>query len=152
MAAGISPEEARWKPAPGSWSILEVMNHLLDEERFDFRVRAEYTLNRPGERFPGIDPEGWVTERKYNERDPGATLEEFLAERKKSTGWLRGLSEVDWSTAYAHEMGGRTFSAGDFLASWLAHDMLHMRQLARLHFEYGRTLTAPYSTEYAGSW
>ena len=33
LTLGISEEQARWKPAPESWSILEVINHLYDEER-----------------------------------------------------------------------------------------------------------------------
>lgn len=32
-------EQARWKPTPDKWSMLEVVNHLYDEEREDFRQR-----------------------------------------------------------------------------------------------------------------
>ena len=30
LAQNVSEEQARWKPNPESWSILEVVNHLLD--------------------------------------------------------------------------------------------------------------------------
>ena len=43
-------------------------------------------------------------------------------------------------------------SAGDLLASWVAHDFLHLRQLARLQFQYASLLAEPYSTRYAGEW
>jgi len=33
LTSGVSDEQARWKPDPDSWSILEVINHLYDEER-----------------------------------------------------------------------------------------------------------------------
>ena len=33
LAEGVSDEQARWKPDAESWSILEVVNHLYDEER-----------------------------------------------------------------------------------------------------------------------
>jgi len=33
IVAGVSAEQARWKPDEGSWSMLEVINHLYDEER-----------------------------------------------------------------------------------------------------------------------
>ena len=49
MVNGVSDEQARWKPTPEDWSILEVINHLYDEEREDFRTRIDYTLHRPGE-------------------------------------------------------------------------------------------------------
>ena len=33
LVEGVSDDEARWRPAADSWSILEVVNHLLDEEK-----------------------------------------------------------------------------------------------------------------------
>jgi len=47
---------------------------------------------------------------------------------------------------------GFPLSAGDLLASWLAHDFLHLRQLTGLHWEYVSLLAKPYSTDYAGMW
>jgi len=32
-----SDEQASWRPDSDSWSVLEVINHLYDEEREDFR-------------------------------------------------------------------------------------------------------------------
>ena len=36
LAADITEEEARWKPDAESWSILEVLNHLLDDHSHFF--------------------------------------------------------------------------------------------------------------------
>jgi hypothetical protein len=36
MLRGVTEAQARWKPAPEEWSILEVINYLCDEEREDF--------------------------------------------------------------------------------------------------------------------
>ena len=36
---GVTPVQARRKPAPDAWSMLEVICHLYDEEREDFRQR-----------------------------------------------------------------------------------------------------------------
>ena len=38
LTLGISAEQARWKADPETWSVLEVVNHLYDEEREDFRA------------------------------------------------------------------------------------------------------------------
>jgi hypothetical protein len=38
------------------------------------------------------------------------------------------------------------------LASWLAHDFLHIRQMARLHWEYLNSICPPFKTAYAGEW
>ena len=59
----VDEAQARWRPAPDEWSILEVLSHLVDEEREDFRQRLDYTLHRPGEAWPATDPPGWVISR-----------------------------------------------------------------------------------------
>ena len=59
LAKALSPEQARWRPAPGQWSVLEVLNHLCDEEREDFRQRLDLLLHHPGEPWPPVDPETW---------------------------------------------------------------------------------------------
>jgi len=151
LTAGVTPDEARWKPNESSWSMLEVMNHLADEEREDFRQRIDYLVHRPGEEFPPIHPSAWVTERSYNTKDWNATIEGWLAERRKSVEWLRTLSVSDWDREY-HLPRPQVLRVGDLLTSWLAHDHLHMRQLIRLHFLAGEKLGAPYKTDYAGSW
>ena len=74
LVEGVSAEQARWKPDEASWSILEVLCHLYDEEREDFRVKLDLILHRPDTPWPPIDPAGWVTTRAYNERDLGITL------------------------------------------------------------------------------
>ena len=93
LLQGVSDEQARWKPNADSWSMLEVINHLLDEERRDFRVRLDYTLHRPGEPWPPIDPGGWVTARGYNQRNLEESLAQFLSEREASIAWLRRLGK-----------------------------------------------------------
>lgn len=148
LVAGCSAEQARWKPDAASWSMLEVLNHLLDEERADFRARIAMVL-RAGAWFR-INPGGWVTERAYNDQELGPSLESFLAARAESLEWLAGLGEVDWSTAFQAPFG--TIRAGDFLASWAAHDVLHLRQLVELHWAYLVRAAEPYAVEYAGEW
>ena len=150
MVAGVSPEQARWKPAPESWSILEVINHLADEERLDFRVRLDYILHRPGQPWPPIDPQGWVISRGYNQRELPASLESFLAARRDSLEWLGRLQQPDWAATDNAPFGPIT--AGEILAAWAAHDLLHLRQLVELHWAHTLTLTAPYGVYYAGEW
>ncbi len=57
LVAGVTDEQARWKPDPAQWSILEVMGHLADEEVEDFRTRLDLTLHRPEAEWPRIDPQ-----------------------------------------------------------------------------------------------
>lgn len=150
MAAEVSPEQARWKPDPDSWSILEVINHLYDEERADFRVRLDFILHHPDHDWPQIDPEGWVLERRYNERELESSLEGFLKERRNSLDWLQSLGAANWDTERKSDFGSIT--AGDMFASWVMHDQLHLRQLVELHGDYTKVQASPYQTGYAGPW
>ena len=150
LMRGVSLEQVRWKPSPQKWSMLEVVNHLYDEEREDFRQRVELVLADPKQSWPPIDARGWVNTRGYNEREPDTSLNNFLAEREKSLVWLGTLSEPNWGNS--NEGANGTLTAGDLLASWLAHDFLHIRQLTRLHWQYVGEIADPYQTTYGGPW
>ena len=149
----IPEAEARYKPESEDWSVLEIVNHLYDEEQYDFRVRLRYILESQEGDPPPIDPDGWAVERRYNERDLGDSLANFQRERAASLDWLRLLSssgsEPDLSKAYKHP-SGFTLRAGDILYSWLAHDILHLRQLVEVQLSFLRANIGDYSTEYAG--
>ncbi len=148
----ITKEQAQWKPKPTEWSILEVLNHLYDEEREDFRKRLDLVLHHPGQPWPSNDPEGWVIERQYNNRDLADSLQKFLQERKQSVIWLEGLSSPDWNAQHTHPKWG-AMSAGTLLSSWVVHDFHHIRQLAGLHRAYIALLVkGSYSIDYAGTW
>jgi len=151
LASGVSGEQARWKPNAESWSLLEVICHLYDEEREDFRTRVDLTLHQPDTPWPPIDPQGWVTSRGYNGRNLATKLQAWLEERAKSLAWLRGLSNPDWSISRPRPRGG-TIRAGDVMASWLAHDHLHIRQLNNLHYLWHKQQSAPFDVGYAGEW
>jgi len=151
LVAVMTEAEARWKPEPSRWSALEVMNHLADEEAEDFRRRVDIALHAPETPLPPIDPEGWVASRDYAGRDWQESRARFAREREASLAWLRGLRNPDWSRSVTHPRAG-TLRAGDFLASWLGHDYLHIRQLCRIHFNTVGNLAPSYSTDYSGGW
>lgn len=151
LVTDVTEAQARWKPTPEDWSILEVINHLYDEEREDFRQWIDSLLHRPGEAPPRIDPAGWVTARAYNQRDLAASLQNFLNERDQSVAWLHGLTSPVWDNTY-HHPAGFTISAGEALVCWAAHDLLHLRQLIELHYAWQKVQAAPLSLAYAGDW
>jgi hypothetical protein len=149
LLARVTEEQGHWRPAPEKWSLVEVINHLDDEERDDFRRRLDLTLRDPKAEWPPIDPEGWARERRYQDRVLADSLQSFLAERESSLRWLEQLESPDWSRAHSHPAAG-SLAAGDILTSWVAHDLLHIRQIARLHWQYLSVIAEPYSAEYAG--
>ncbi len=150
LLAGVTQDEAQVKPSPDSWSMLEVACHLYDEEREDFREHLDFILHRRSDEWHSIDPIGWVTERKYNQQDFTEMQTKFFAERNTSLDWLKGLSGADWDTVHTSQFGSMT--AGDMLTAWVAHDNLHIRQLAELRRHRIENISRPYAIEYAGEW
>jgi hypothetical protein len=151
VVRGVSMEEARRKPPSGAWSILEIVNHLGDEDAEDFRLRLELTQRDPAAPWPGIDPEGWATRRDYNTRDLEESVARFEHERATSVTWLKGLRAPDWEVAHLHPRHG-PIRAGDLLASWAAHDALHLRQIAKRLYELALVDMPGFITLYAGEW
>jgi DinB superfamily len=150
LLGGLSPGEARWRHDGQAWSIVEVVDHLVDEERLDFGVRLRSLLSDPGAPWPPIDPERAVDERRGEPRDLTAALATFAELRGDSVEWLRDLHDVDWDVSCSHPRLGR-LSAGQLLASWADHDVLHLRQLAhRQHRLVERD--SGYDPAYAGGW
>jgi len=150
LAAGLSPQQARYKPTPDTWSVLEVLNHLVDEEIHDFRSHLDFILHPEGKEWEPIDPQGWVTERNYNQRDLQQTLDNFQRERAASIAWLDSLGDIDWDITYTSEFG--SMRADDMFAAWVAHDGLHLRQLAELHRALLEQAVGDYDVSYAGEW
>jgi hypothetical protein len=150
LVEGVTPEEARLRPQPGSWSILEVVCHLYDEEREDFRYRLDVMLHRPSEAWPRNDPEGWVVARRYREQNLAERLEAFWAERRQSLAWLAGLEAPNWDATFPAPWG--PMKAGDMLAAWVTHDCLTLRQLVELRYAWLGRVVAPYQGGYAGDW
>ena len=151
LLQAVPLEVARWKPSIDSWSMLEVICHMADEERKDFRPRLKSLLfdDPAGSSITPINPPAWVTEGKYNTRDLTSSLEDFRLERQQSLAWLRSLPA---DLKLERTAPDREISAGQVLYSWLAHDYLHLRQITRLHYDFLALKTQPFDIGYAGTW
>ena len=150
LGKDLTTEQARWKPSPEDWSILEVLNHLVDEDKFDFRRHLNHILFTPNEPWPRISPQDWVVAKKYNLLALDQTLDNFKSERENSIEWLKSLTDPDWEKTIKMPWGD--LSAGDMLVSWLAHDLLHLRQLVALRYQLTDMESKPFNVDYAGKW
>jgi hypothetical protein len=150
LVGGLTTEEARIKPDADNWSALEVICHLVDEEREDFRMHITQTLSDPQPQWHAIDPEGWVSDRHYQTKSWEDQVSEFKAERRKTLRWLSSQKSKDWIIQIEAPFG--RISAGDLLAAWVMHDNLHIRQLIELRHTLIQMKSAPFITRYAGEW
>jgi hypothetical protein len=150
LLVGLDNKLQIWKQEPKKWCLLEIICHLYDEEREDFRQRFRYVLEHPDTDPPSINPVGWVSERRYIDQIFEDKLEAFITERKESIQYLSQLKNIPWENRYNHKHFG-PISAKHYLHNWLAHDLLHIKQIIRLKYDY----LVAHSTQdmsYAGEW
>ncbi len=145
----VDQNQQYWKPLEKKWNLLEVVCHLYDEEREDFRHRIKHVFTTPDQPFPPIDPEGWVSERNYQQKNFEEVLRNFLNERSTSIKWLRSLENPAWKNKTLHQALGE-ITAETLLANWLAHDFFHFRQINRLKYEFLKSHSAV-PLDYAGN-
>jgi len=150
LVSDASEEQGQWKPDAETWSLKEVMGHLYREERGDFRAHLQNYPSPTGAGWPSVDPTG----REYDLSSLADTLQGFLDERQKSIKWLQMLESPDWDSELEISFvdSSQSFSMGEMMASWVAHDLLHMRQLVEVHWAFTLQGLSPYPVEYAGGW
>lgn len=142
--------EYLFRAEPNQWNMLEIICHLLDEEREDFKTRLHNVLNTPELAPPSIAPVEWVKSRDYVNQNFEETTIQFLLERDKSISYLSELKDAKWENGYEYGNYGRV-TGRFFLSNWLAHDYLHIRQITRLKYDY-LAKSSGISIDYAGTW
>jgi uncharacterized damage-inducible protein DinB len=147
----IPAEQSRWKQAPEKWSLQQVVYHLARTEEKDFRPRLEKTLRAPEENWNPLATAEMRLDEADGENKLAEYLQKFLAEREKSIAWLKTIENPNWENSHRHNEQ-LTLAAGDLLASWLAHDCLHLKQIIRLQYDYIDSVAGNYKTVYAGKW
>ncbi|HEX5624889.1 MAG TPA: hypothetical protein VFX48_02650, partial [Saprospiraceae bacterium] len=91
-----------------------------------------------------------VLSRNYAQQDFANKVEEFLQERRHSIKLLEPFSDADWSRSFQHPKLG-SLSALYLLENWLAHDLLHVKQILRLRYDYLSRISGN-TLDYAGPW
>ncbi len=147
----FSAADSIWQPDDGSWSVLQIVCHMADEEAEDFRARVFSTLEDPAKAWVPIDPEGVAIERDYQRKDLKTELNRFVEARAQSIELLNGLGDPDWSLAHEHPKLG-AMVASDLLAAWCAHDAMHLRQLAKRLCQLAQRDACGGTIRYAGDW
>ncbi|MEL6431343.1 MAG: DinB family protein [Planctomycetota bacterium] len=144
-------DQARWRPAEGGFSILEIVGHLCDRETLEFRPRLQLTLEDPEKTWPRVEPEEGIEELNYNERELDREAERFQRERLKSVQWLRGLGAAPWTSTHEHPRLGPV-RAGDLLVSWASHDAMMVKTMARRLYDLSQRDAPGFVSTYIGSW
>lgn len=128
MLAGMDDEILVSRPAPGEWTIKEIIGHLIDTgiHAFGSWIRLMLAEDRPV--LPAWDMKGAVIARRANEQELASLLDELAAGRPGYAQLVRGLSETDLRRPCVHRSGEMTIR--DFVFEWPYHDHNHIAQIA----------------------
>jgi hypothetical protein len=127
LAQGVPADLLTRAPAPGEWSALDCLQHLVDTERSVFPVRVEAIL--AGRDFPAFDPDAAGT-RPDTTHAPADLAAGFARLREGSMEVLARVTRGDLDRGARHsELGEVTLS--ELLHEWAGHDLMHTVQAER---------------------
>jgi len=124
------PKEARrWRPAPGKWSVHEVICHCADSET-NAAIRIRYVLAERSPTIVGYDQDAWADALDYESHPVEPALAAVEAARANTVPLLKRLPEAAWARQGTHTESGK-YSAEDWLRSYAEHLEVHARQIQR---------------------
>lgn len=92
---GVSESQAGMRHAPYTWSIREVVGHLVDSERI-FAARALRFARQDPTPLPGFDENHYVRHAGFDSRPLDSLVQEFELVRRSNILFFRGLDEEAW--------------------------------------------------------
>jgi hypothetical protein len=133
---GLSPESWSARPAPGEWSLTEIVCHLRDTDREVHSPRMELVLSADSPFLPGIDTSPWAEERGYAGQSGPDALAALSDHRVQTLHLLESLPANAWERPARHALLGPTTLAE--VASIAAdHELLHLEDIRRQASEAG---------------
>ena len=132
LVGGMPENWLKLTEGGGTWSCYDVVGHLIHGELTDWIPRARMILEH-GESKSFTPFDRCAMFREDQTRPVSALLDQFAFLRGENIGILQSLklSEADLSRRGMHpELGSVTL--GQLLSTWVAHDMTHVAQIARV--------------------
>ena len=116
----------------GTWSVFDVVGHLLHGEQTDWIPRTKIILEHgEGRPFDKFDRTAMM--RESEGKSLPQLLDEFAAARGESLRQLQALNikPADLERKGSHPALG-VVTLGNLLATWTAHDLTHLHQITRI--------------------
>ena len=123
----LSPEQIERQPAPGKWSLREIMAHLADcDLAFGFRLRqgaAGVEMIQP------FEQDDWA--RNYCAYDFQTAMKTYRALRAWNLVFIRSLTEEQKVRTITHPERG-TMTVWTIVETMAGHDLHHLTALEKL--------------------
>jgi uncharacterized damage-inducible protein DinB len=134
--AGLHAGQMRRRPAPGKWSIVEILSHLNDTEVV-YGYRYRMALAEPGSPIQGYDQAGWVDRLRHKRGNARRLLEQIRVARAANLEVLAQSPRRVWAERYGmhSERGKETVRRTVELIA--GHDLNHLSQIQAIRKKYG---------------
>lgn len=128
----------------GTWSLFDTVGHLAHLERTDWMQRIRLTLEADAPTFSPVDRTAQTKESQG--RSLGYLLDEFARLRRENVDALLALclQPADLARRARHPRLGEV-TLGQLVATWAAHDLTHLHQMARILADPYREAVGPWS-------
>jgi hypothetical protein len=130
LIAPLSPKQLGYRPAPGKWSITEILAHLVETELVGgYRMRM--ILSKNGTSIQAFDQDVWAANSNYAKQDPQKSLRLFRALREYNLALLKSLTREKWRQYGMHTERGKE-TVARVAQMFAGHDVNHLQQIAHL--------------------
>jgi hypothetical protein len=134
LIRGLSPRQLAARPAPGKWSIREIICHLADTEAV-MGCRARWIAFEEHPTLVPFDQEKWAAGREREQEPLAETLERFRLLRKTQLRLFRAAPKRAFArTGFHPERGSVTLQ--EQLETLAGHDLNHLGQIRRLAVQH----------------
>jgi uncharacterized damage-inducible protein DinB len=118
------------RPAPGKWSIAEILAHLADAELvIGWRLRS--ILASDGTTLQPFDQDVWAATFQYGKRDARTSLETFRVLRENNLRLLKSVPKTLWENHGMHQERGRE-TVAHTMRMIAGHDLNHLQQVEKI--------------------
>jgi hypothetical protein len=126
----LSKKEIRRRPAPGKWSVAEILAHLADAEVVgSWRIRQ--ILGADGTPIQAYDQNVWAETFRYEDRDPKESLKLFRVLRENNLLLLKSVPRKLWENHGMHAERGKETIA-QIVRMFAGHDLNHLQQIEKI--------------------
>jgi uncharacterized damage-inducible protein DinB len=126
---GLSKKVLLWTPAPGKWSILEILCHMRDMEREAYIERYTRILSENEPKLPDLNGEAFAVLRGYRGQKAPEVVREWVALRRQTLQLLRKTGKAQWARAGVHATAGRLTMEDLIQRHAVGNDEAHLRQI-----------------------
>ena len=127
---GVSEGDLRTRPAPGKWSVGEILAHLAEDE-LTTSWRYRQMIEHCGCDLASFDQDQWAQLGDYASWNPKEALELFRLLRAANLRMLAKCSADQWQKFGIHAERGK-ITVLELARHMAGHDINHIDQIRRI--------------------